>query len=266
MNMKCAFIFALVLGMILLSFPTFGQESREVKKTIPLESDGKVCIDTYKGSIQIDTWDKPEVSIVVRIEADGHGRKEQRKVQDTEIRIHSSDRNVDIKTDYSDIEERGFSFFGLFTGDNGSMPLVHYTITMPATARLKIKDYKSETTIKNLKASLRLETYKGSVEILRQDGPIDLETYKGDVRVEYARYTGASTYETYKGKIDLTIPRDGGFNLDADIGRRAEFDTDFDFNRRHKSHDDETYHATVNGGGSSLRVSTEKGEINIRTR
>jgi hypothetical protein len=266
MNIRYGFILALAVLLILPVAMSIGQDSREVKQAVPLDSDGKVIIDTYKGSIRIETWDKPEVNITAYIEADGSGHHEQRKVDETEIRIHGSGRQVKIQTDYSEAEHHGCSFFGLFSGDNGSMPFVHYTITVPATARLQIKDYKSETSIKNLKGSVRMETYKGSVDIVRQEGPVDLETYKGDVKIDYANYAGTNSFETYKGKIELNIPAKSGFDLDADIGRHGEFETDFNIDRSHKSRHDETYNTTVNGGGSTLRISTEKGDIRVRSR
>jgi hypothetical protein len=266
MKTKYCFFFALVVILIVSVTMCVGQDSREVKQTVPLDNDGKVIIDTYKGSIRIETWDKPEVKITAQIEADGSGRREEEKVDETEIRIHGSGRQVKIQTDYSDVEHHGFSLFGLFSGDNGSMPFVHYTITMPVMARLEIKDYKSETSIQDLKGPIQMETYKGTVEMIRQEGPVDLETYKGRVRVEYFRYAGTNTFETYKGKIELSIPANSGFDLDADIGRHGEFDTDFNIDRSHKSRHEQIYNTIVNGGGSTLRISTEKGDISVRSR
>jgi hypothetical protein len=266
MHDRYTVIVTLIVMMLVLAAVSVGQESREVKQSVPLDSDGKVYIDTYKGSIRIETWDKPEVNITALIEADGHGRREEQKVDETEIRIQGSGRQVTIQTDYDEVEHHGFSIFGLFSGDNGSMPFVHYTIMMPATARLQIKDYKSETSIKDLKGPARMETYKGTVEIIQQEGPVELETYKGDVRVDYSKYSGTNSFETYKGKIELNIPANSGFDLDADIGRHGELETDFNIDRRNKSRHDETYNTTVNGGGSPLRISTEKGDIRLHSR
>jgi hypothetical protein len=266
-NMKYKYIFLIVF--IILGgnvIPSYSQESREVRKDIEINPDGRLFIDTYKGSITIGTWDKPEVSITAVIESDGSGRREKEKVRDTEIRIRSTSDGVEIKSDYDDVEHHGFSFFGLFGDESGIMPFVHYTISMPSTARLKIKDYKSDTKIANLNSSIKLETYKGTVVINGFTGQINIETYKGDIKVDYAKYSDESRFETYKGKIELTLPRDAGFKLDADIGRRADFDSDFEINIKHKSRDEEYLRANVNGGGQLLRISTEKGDIRVKSK
>jgi len=257
----------LFLSLLFISIAAKSQESREVRKTLEVDKDGSVYIDTYKGSITIDTWDKQEIDIVAKIEADGWGRDEEEKVRDTKIRIHGTSNKVEIETDYDQLKHHGFSFFGLFGDDNsGSLPYVHYKISMPLTARLKIKDYKSDTKIANLNSSVKMETYKGTVNIYKMDGGIDLETYKGEVSIEYAKYSDKSRFETYKGKIELTIPHDAGFQLDADLGRRADFDSDFDLNIKHKSRDNEYLRGTVNGGGPVLQISSEKGDIRIQSK
>ena len=67
MKSKMILCIALLVGFTLGS-PA--QESREVNKTVPLPKDGQVSIDTYKGSVNVDTWEKAEVSITARILAD----------------------------------------------------------------------------------------------------------------------------------------------------------------------------------------------------
>ena len=260
-------ILILFVSLLFSAQIAFSQESREIKKTLEIDKDGLVCIDTYKGSISIETWDKSEIDIVAKIEADGWGNDEEEKVRDTKINIHGTSDKVEIETDYDRIKHYGISFFGLFGDDNsGSLPFVHYKIFMPSTARLKIKDYKSETNITNLNSSLKMETYKGTVTVKGIDGAVDLETYKGEVRIEYAKFSDESKFETYKGRIELSIPHESGFRLDADLGRRADFDSDFDMNIKHRSRDDDYYRATVNGGGPTLRIATEKGDIRIMSR
>lgn len=117
-----------VIAVFALVSRGYAQESREVDKMVPLAKDGQVSIDTYKGSVNIDTWDKAEVSIHARIESDGWGRYEEESVRDTEIRIDASSGSVYIETDYKKLKRRRTSFWDLFDGNFGNTPLVHYTI------------------------------------------------------------------------------------------------------------------------------------------
>jgi len=258
------YLFQLILSSIIVSFACYSQDVREVKKTVDLTGDGKVLIDTYKGSITIETWDKPQVDIVARIEPDGWDSEEKDNVERTQIEIDPSPGEVRIKSDYSRLRKHRSWFSGWFEDGGMTLPFVHYKISMPKNARLSIKDYKSDSRISNLRSSINLETYKGTVEIEGLDGSIDLETYKGDVRIDMAKLTKDSRVETQKGKIQISLPRNAAFEIDTDLGRRARLESDFDAVYHARRHSDDIEHGKVNGGGPMLRLSSEKGTIRLR--
>ncbi len=243
------------------------QDSREISKNLPLKASGELSIDTYKGSITVTTWDKPEVAIYARIEAEDEFDSDYaaEKVRETEVRIKGDDGHISIKTDYDGIRHHREGFWSFFNGDWGNLPSVHYTIQMPATASLTVKDYKSRSSIKNLRAALEFNTYKGDVEIADLDGSLNLETYKGEVRVTFSKMRDHSRCETYKGSITLTLPKSNGFDLDADLGRRTDFTSDFDvdFGRRSR-HSNMRFAGPINGGGAQLVLRSSKGDIRLR--
>lgn len=255
----------LLTGLLLAGAVVHAQDTREIHKTVPINEDGRVFVDTYKGSVSVDVWERKEVEIVARIEADEWDRYSEENVRDTEIRVSDSPYEVRIKTDYDGLRRRNSGFWGIFDGSTGSLPFVHYTIRMPATARLRIKDYKSDISLKGLKAGAEVETYKGTVEARGLGGGMDLETYKGNVRVEFAVMNAASSFETYKGDIDVILPGSAGFRLDADLGRKGDFDSDFAFtstsNRWSRKRSE--YSGEVNGGGPTLRLRTDKGTFRL---
>lgn len=263
-------IMFLLFGAVVLSQLVAAQPSREVKKTIPLDADGRLVVDTYKGSITITTWDRAEVDISARIEADESmwesRRDEEDKVRDTEVRIESSGREVRLKTDYTRLKRRHRSFWDIVDGDTGPLPFVHYTIKMPRTASLKIKDYKSETNVADVKSDISLYTYKGRVRLVGVEGSVDVETYKGDVRVDYAALGKFNRFETYKGDVDITLPRKSGFELEAHLSRGGSLRSDFEVEERYRSrhHRSKEYRASVNGGGPLLRLETYKGTYRLR--
>jgi hypothetical protein len=98
-------------------------------------------------------------------------------------------------------------------------------------------------------------------------GPVRLHTFKGQVHAEYARFA-RSDFETHKGSIEVAIPRQAAFSLDADIGRRGELVSDFGGVSRASGHRrEERYRdAAVNGGGPTLSLRTYKGELRLRAR
>jgi DUF4097 and DUF4098 domain-containing protein YvlB len=139
---------------------------------------------------------------------------------------------------------------------------------MPRTARLVNKDYTSKTSVADLRSDAEIETYKGSVEVTNHDGSMTLETYKGEVWVGFANLARKSRFETYKGEIEVKLPKGKGFDVDAEIGRRARFESDFDLAGKYRGsrHRDYDIRSSVNGGGPTLRLKTEKGTVRLVER
>lgn len=229
-------------------------DSKDIHRTFPLDSRGHVTIDTYKGSIRVSTWDRNEVDVAVRIEEDGDVFAQPIKRAD--VRFDASPSDVRITSDSQ------WSFFL-----DGVAPLYQYTIRMPRTASLRIKDYKSESDVSNLAAELQYDSYKGSLALQNHAGGLTVNTYKGDIRAEFAAVTAPIRIDTYKGNVDLRMPRDSRFDLKTDLGRRGG-DPDNDFARyvRTSSWRDRVHRSQVNGGGPEVRVRSYKGEFRLRAR
>jgi DUF4097 and DUF4098 domain-containing protein YvlB len=239
--------------------PDAASLSREVHKTVPLSPTGRLEISTFKGSIAVSVWDRPEAEISARIEPDGDDSDMRRKVERTEVRIETKGDTVRVVSDY-DHTLHLFSFF-----DTATLPFVRYTIRMPATARLEIEDHKSETTVAGLRSDLRIRTYKGTVRVDGLDGAADVHTHKGEIHVAFARFSKASRFETYKGSIDVRLPKDSKFELDANGGRRGEVESDFAVTSLHRGrHGGESVRGPVNGGGPELSFESHKGSFRLR--
>lgn len=255
-----------VLTLLVAAFPATGVPSRDVSKTLPLAAGGRVTVETYKGSIRVTPWDRAEVLVEARIAPDdscGSERDQKKWMDATRVVVEPSGADVKIVSDYDELES-AWHFFGSCT----SRPFVHYRISLPRAAALKIKDYKSDTDVKDFAGNLKFETYKGSAALTGLSGALDLETYKGDVKVGFERLSGDVHVETYKGDVTLTLPSKTGFELHSNAGRRGQLVSDFEgtgpvrASRRSGSHSS----ATVNGGGPRVTLSTEKGSLALRSR
>jgi DUF4097 and DUF4098 domain-containing protein YvlB len=233
---------------------------KDVNKTVALHSNGAVEIETHKGSIKVSTWDRQEVEIQARIEAEPGTSMDRRRFDGTEVRIDSSADSVRIKTYYPD-------FNWCCTFDNGTNPEVRYTIRMPKTARLAIRDHRSDTEVTGLQGALDLTTHRGTVHVRGLSGPLHLDTHRGEIQVEFASFAANSTIKTYRGTVELSMPGSSKFDLQSDLGRHGTIDTDFavmthTIRRRGES----VIQGSVNGGGPSLRIETYRGEIRLRKR
>jgi len=265
---KSNLTFPVLILVLALVAPAIAQETREVNKSGPFGANGRLYVDTYKGSIDIVPWDKQEIEIHAVIEADGGDRYEREMVQDTEIRIDLTSSSARIRTDYEHAKRRHRGFLGLFGDYSGNLPFVYYTIKLPRTTRVEIKDYKSKTTVDDLQGDVEIDTYKGEVAVSRLSGALDLNTYKGEVRVGFAALTGRSRVETYKGEIEMSLPKGKGFDLEANMGRRAQLTSDFERVRdrdgdRRRGYEMRT---SVNGGGPVLRIKSDRGQVRLTER
>jgi hypothetical protein len=260
---KAAFLFLALLP--LASAAAQAADTKEVHRTVALDRDGRVAVNTYKGTVTVTTWDRPEIRLDATIEPDGDDRESREKVQWTEVQVWGSGGSVTIKSDYDEVKHHARGFLGLFEIETGSLPFVRYTIQMPATARLEIEDYKSGINVSDLKSDLKLHTYKGTVKVANLDGAARVDTYKGDVHVEFARFSRASRFDTHKGEIDVRLPRDSRFELDADTGRRGDIESDFAMMTRAGRSRSARASGAVNGGGPELRLTTYKGTLRVRS-
>jgi hypothetical protein len=225
---------------------------KEFHQTVPLDPAGHFALDTYKGSIRITAWDQPQVEIHARIVPDTFGWFTG-SVDDVDIRVDHSPGDVRVKSDY---HHRQFM--------EGNLPNVEYTIHVPRRATLSIKDYKSDSDVAGVEGAVDFETYKGAARLNGLRGALHLNTYKGDVHATFASFTAASRVDTYKGEIDLSLPRSSGFNLSTKLERHATLDTDFAQTIRSTSHV-RGYNGSVNGGGPELHVNSFKGGIRLRS-
>ena len=256
---------ALAGAVLLVTSAAQAADTKEVHRTLSLDRDGRVSIDTYKGTVRVTTWDRPEVRVDALIEPDGDCRESREKVRWTEVRISGGGASIEIKSDYDEVKHHERGFLGIFDFETGSLPFVRYTIQMPAASRLQIHDYKSGINVSNLKADLKLHTYKGTVRVAGLDGAARLDTYKGDVRVEFARFTRASRFDTHKGEIDVRLPKDSHFELDADTGRRGDIESDFAMTTHAGRSRAARATGAVNGGGPELRLTTYRGTLRVKT-
>lgn len=261
---------ALTLSFVLIALPALASPpAKEIHKTLPLSADGRVEVSTYKGSVAVTAWDRAEVDVQARVEADeGCGSEATKRswVEETDVRVVGGAGWVRIESDYDrlDPERQGWGLFGSCT----SRPFVHYTLQVPSTAKLSIKDYKSALKLGPMRSEMEIDTYKGTVEITGLDGSLDLKTYKGDVRVAFDRLAGPSRFDTYKGDIEVALPKAQGFDLHAATDRGGDFRSDFEVSAKIRSgrRGESRVSGAVNGGGPELALKTKKGSLSLKAR
>jgi len=255
---------ALSALLLFVAASAFADDTRVVRKQVEIRPDGRVSLETFKGTVHVRTWNQPRVDIVATIAPDPSGDKQAERVELTEVRVSSSSGRVDIESDYSEASRVREGFFGtLFGMSGGTMPFVSYEIQMPASASLEIEDHKSDITVTGLGGELTIETHKGTAKATAQSGPVHVDTHKGAIDIDFASIARPSSFETHKGTIILRIPAGTRFDVDAVLDDDdVRFNSDFPMTIE-RTGSEGSVTAQVNGGGPLVRVETHKGTIKL---
>jgi len=246
---------SMILCLILTAAIANAAAEKRVHKTASMNPNGSVSIDTHNGTIVVNTWNQATVDVTARIEPAEWGSSED--VDKTDVKVTGSGSSVSIESDYTDVATR-ITWFGV----SRNLPLVHYTISMPATARLSVNDHNANVRVTGLRNDLRVSTHNGSVDVTDLDGGAEIETHNGDVRVSYRNFARRSTFETHNGGIEIRLPAGSRFHVNAS-GHHMDVDSDFPTTVT-KAPREGRFVGDVNGGGPELRVSTHNGSLRLR--
>ncbi len=264
------------LAILALAFTLPGlaqaDDQKDFNQTVALNPGGRLTLKTYKGSIKLTPWNNARVEIVAKIVPgdDVSDEYAERSVEATLVKVRGSGSSVYIESDYQDVpcQKRTWRFLGINTGCSKTLPFVHYEIRAPRELDLRVGDYKSDIELKGFEGRLNVKTYKGTVEAEKLSGDLrietykgyaridgirgslDIETYKGDVRIDSARIEDRSRLETYKGNITLSLSESQRLDIRADLGRRADFHSDFPLSMRTRNRSN--IEGEINGGGPLL--------------
>jgi len=244
----------ILIGATLLFATTVAATEKRVHKSLALSPTGSLSIDTHNGSISVTTWNQATVDVQARIEPGDFASDDD--VNRTDVRVTGSEGSVRVESDYSDVPTH-FVLFGM----TRNLPLVHYTISMPASARLDIDTHNSRVRVSGLRNDVRINSHNGDIEIDDLDGAATIETHNGDVRIGYSRFAKSSRVETHNGGIDIGIPAQSRFHVNATghhLGMNSEFPMIVSSMRSSR------YVGDVNGGGPELRISTHNGSLKLR--
>jgi hypothetical protein len=233
---------------------------RHIHRVVPLDANGRLTIDTHNGTVTVTTWAQPNVQIDARIEADPQSDTPD-DVEKTNVKITGSGPAVRIESDYSALSSRS-TWHGVTVSfdSHSNPPLIHYTITMPATAALNIDEHNSKIMVTGLRSDLTIDAHNGPIEVRDLDGAARIEAHNAPISVSFARFSRASSFETHNGNVEVRMPSAARFDLSAEGHRSRPVTSDFVLSG---SRDESEVSAHVNGGGPQLHFSSHNGMLHL---
>lgn len=242
-----------------------------VEKRFTVTGEPAVTLGTFDGSVEVTTWDRPEVLVVVEKHA---------------VDKESADR-ITIETqqdgDRITVNVKHGSDTGGFSINIGSFS-ARVRVTVPSKAqidantgdgRVSIQDVEGNLTVRTGDGSIRLANVRGAVEANTGDGSVDvdgaigqLKVRSGDGRVR-VRATAAPASDwsvsTGDGTVVLEVPDGFGAELDAATGDGRVRVDGIDF----VSAGDDSRHRTeargrIGQGGARITLRSGDGTITVR--
>ncbi len=153
-----------------------------VERTFAVQPGDQVVIDAQAASIDVTTWERSEVKIVV----------ERADVFET-LDFEQGDGTV---TATARLEDRGW--FRWIDWRDGSP---HFQLTVPERQELNLRTSGGTIRVDGIEGTLAAHTSGGSIRAGRIDGAVDLHTSGGKVQVEHV--AGAARAKTSGGSIRL---------------------------------------------------------------
>lgn len=172
---------------------------RDVEQTLAVEGTPTLIIDNQVGSVEIEAGDGDQVEVRATVRAWGSDPAEaERLAQETTVQI------VQAAPDRIEITAGALGEMGL-----GRPPQVELRITMPRQGHVQVNNP------------------VGSVAIANLVGTVQAQVGTGEIRVNGLVMTGDCSVVAQVGSVQVGLPRDSAFYLEASTGVgaiRSEFD------------------------------------------
>ncbi len=245
---------AVVLAVVPATLRASETEER-FEKSVDLAGVQKVRLQNVNGSIHLETWDQPTLSLVAVKKAKGGSAADT--LRETEIRIRKTGTTLDVETILP--KHTGWNFFfwwGRSTAD------VSYELKLPPAVPVQAETVNGKILAERRAGSLVLNTVNGSIRVSGQEGPVHANTVNGSLEVSFNGAARKSDLETVNGSVTVTAARDSSirYNLQTINGRiRSEFS---DLKVEGKWGPKEA-RGDLNGGREPISVETVNGEVRL---
>jgi hypothetical protein len=246
---------------------------------VKLAPGGVLRLDASRGSVKLSGWERDQVEIRARIEAErswdlGYSR---RVVEATTVDVSSiSNNEVMIRGNYDSVPRENWFF-----GHMGNIPSIHYEIRAPRRVELRLDIDRSNSVINGFSGRMNLRADRSEIDAADLSGPIRITIDRGgnssfrsisgsftfdadrtNLRLGLARLDESSRIEIDRGNVDLSLAPGQGIDLDASMSRRTNFDTNLPLQMR--SFRGNNPSGPVNGGGPRLFIQADRSHIRLR--
>jgi len=241
-----------VTAILLATAALSANATKNIDRTVALSPSGSVVLQTQNGSIDVQTWDRPQLEIHAQIEAAGTWPSDVRRFEDTTVDIEATGDAVRITSRVPTIESWSSWF--------GNSPKVYYRITAPNTVRWTIYDHNASVDIRDVKAAVTVETHNGPVRAIGLDGPFKADTHNGSITASFAGFHGADV-TSHDAPAEMALPTNTAFTLRA--ASRGGIQSDFPIAIQVAGRRARELAGTIGNGGPTLHFDSHGGRLRL---
>jgi len=256
----------LLLPTLLLLFAT-AAGAAELKETIDRTFDvrpgANVVLSNVNGGIRVTSWEQPRVRVIARKEVHADRDEVKDLLRALRVEMQPRDGGLVVTTHYPKHHDGIGSFFDLiFSG--GVSREVEYELTVPRTMNLEISNTNGSIRLSGINGVHELETTNGKIELSRCGGAVDASTTNGSIHAELLNIAKGQplSFHTTNGRIEIAVPPTLAVDVDAGT-TNGSIKTDLPVATTRVGRN--SLRGSINGGGTSLRMRTTNGGIEIRT-
>ena len=226
------------------------KSTEKFEQTYPLNPDGTVSLSNVNGDVQIEAWDRNEVSLYAeKIASSDDG------LALIDIKIEHTPAHLNIKV----VHEKKFKAWTIFNRSE-----VRFKLRVPTGASLKKIDViNSDVTVSGVKGQVSLDSINGELKADGLTGGGTFGSVNGSIHVSFAKIAAGSKieFDNVNGSCSVTLPADASFDLDADSvngGITCDFPIQIGSSgRRHLK-------GSINGGGTKVVLDSVNGSLRVR--
>lgn len=241
-----------------------------VEKRFTVTGAPTLNLGTFDGSVEVDTWDRPEVHVT--IEKHAFDKEAADRMQ---VTAEQSGDVITIK-----VQEERDGHMHMHFGRHGAKLI----LTVPTKAqidantgdgRITVRDVQGDLRVHTGDGSIHLEHVTGAVDATSGDGSIDVEgtigqlkARSGDgrlrIRAEGSGPTADWSLSTGDGSVVLEVPDSFGANLDATTGDGRVHVSGLAFSGDTEGRHRSRARGRIGNGGANITIRSGDGSITVR--
>ena len=183
------------LLLIALDATSAGATEREINRTFPVRMPCTLALDSYRGSVEINEGDAPEIRVALVIDTEANTEDAAaRLLDDIVVDFTPQENGVAIRAR----NRRDAGVHLALKNDDARADLI-YRLTVPRNCSVDLRARTGSFAVGNLIGRMSARLENGPISFRRIDGTIEAHTETGDIVV--SRCSGAVTARVSRGTI-----------------------------------------------------------------